>query len=168
MLAGCLPPPKMRLSNTNNPHGQRGVWWAAPAATALRGPVVGVEQRVSKNRVVQWLVDDRGVRRFEYRGGLRVSAGPPVSTEAYGSDFSVARPLIRMRFGNPDEPGWPGPALPPDQVRQLTGSADLAELLAQHWPDSNIDPPANMSPHEIEQAAEAAEITVFDLIKSGM
>ena len=39
--------------------------------------------------------------------------------------------MVQLRFGNPDEPGWPGPALPPDQVGQLTGSADLAELLAK-------------------------------------
>ena len=54
---GCLPPPDMRLSTGSLRGTQRGVWWSVSPGAGLHGPIVGVEQRLSNDRVRQWLAE---------------------------------------------------------------------------------------------------------------
>ena len=86
-VSGCLPPPRMELSHASTQAGHAGVWWSVPAGAVSSGPIIAVEQRLSHTRVRQWLIDDRGVRVFEYRRGRTASCGPPLSTSAQGDDF---------------------------------------------------------------------------------
>jgi hypothetical protein len=167
-LFGCLPPPRMELSAAARQGTQQGVWWHVAPTAALEAPVVGIEQPLSGSRVRQWLIDDRGIRLFDYRGGRAKTWSPPRSGQAPQGGFTVARSLIRARFGAEDEPGWPGPRLPADEVARLTGPADLVGLLRRHWGDRETDPPPGLTAHELEQAMEAARITLGDLLKSGM
>ena len=168
VAGGCLPPPRMRLSAGIDQSSQYGVWWSVAPRDAVGSPIAGIEQRLSGSRVRQWLIDDRGARCFEYRGRRSTGWGPPLATVAADGDFVVVRSLIRGLFGSDDGRGWPGPPLPVEEVNQLTGSADLVALLQRHWPTARTDPPAGLTPHEIAQAMEAAEITIGDLVQSGM
>ncbi|MCH7813476.1 MAG: hypothetical protein IID40_05590 [Planctomycetes bacterium] len=159
----------MELAEGRDPsQGDRGRWWCSLPSGGPDRPVVGVEQRVSSDRVRQWLLDDRGLRCFEYQDGRVSTHGPPVAGGAVEGDFALVVSLIRTRFGRPDEPGWPGPALPADEVARLTGSSDLVALLDRYWPTTRTDPPAGLTAHQISQAMETAEITVGDLLLSGM
>ena len=166
--SGCLPPPRMELSQSTAHGSDTGVWWYLPGSSAMRGPIVAVEQRLSPRRVRQWLLDDRGVRCFEYHGDETRRWGPPVSTRALGDDFAVVPSLVRARFGAADEPGWPGPPLPPEQIDRMTGSADLVTLLKHYWAAAQTDPPPGLTPHDVEQAMAGAKITVANLLKSDM
>ncbi len=168
LLAGCLPPPRMLLSEGVRQGGDHGVWWAVDGDRILRGPIVGVGQRLPGDRVRQWLVGDRGVRCFVHHAGGLAGWGPPLATEPLGDGFEVTASLIRARFGSGQEPGWPGPPLPADEVGQVKGSAELRAMLQRHWADARTEPPAGLTPHEIEQAMEAAQITILDLLKAGM
>ncbi len=172
VVPGCLPSPRMELSAISARGSRGGVWWSLPATARVRGPVVAVEQRIAPARVRQWVMDDRGVRVFDYRRDRLAGWGPPVPMYAAagspGDDFAVVRSLVGARFGRNDEPGWPGPAPPATEVGCMNGSDDLVAVLARHWPAARTDPPPGLSPHEIEQAFEAAEVTVGDLLKSGM
>jgi len=166
--AGCLPPPQMRLSPGIDARAQTGVWWSVAPDDGVGLPVAAVEQRLSESRVRQWLIDDRGVRCFEYRGRHSTSWGPPLANGAVDGDFGMIRSLVRSRFGAADEPGWPGPPLPVEEVNRLSGAADLIALFERHWPAGRTDPPADLHPHEIAQAMEAARITPGNLLKSGI
>lgn len=162
-----LPGPGMQLSAADRRGGDTGVWWHVAADDGLRSPVVGIEQRLSEEHVRQWLVDDRGVRRFEYHGGHLSGCGPPVSSAVVsGNPWPIAS-LIRRRFGASDEPGWPGPALPGEEVAKLTNAADLVALLQRRWASAQTDPPDGLSPHEVNLVMDAAEITLADLLASG-
>ena len=166
--SGCLPPPRMELSQNTTHGSQTGRWWYLPGSSAMRGPVVAVEQRLAPGRVRQWLLDDRGVRCFEYHGHEASGCGPPLSTRALGDDFAVVPSLVRARFGAAGEPGWPGPPLPPEQIDRMTGSADLVTLLKHYWAAAQTDPPPGLTPHDVEQAMAGAKITVANLLKSDM
>ncbi len=134
----------------------------------MGGPVVVVEQRVAARRVRQWLMDDRGLRYFDFRGSRATGWGPPVTTKALGDDFAVVVSLVRARFGLPDEPGWPGPPPPREEVDRITNTVGLVSLLEQHWAASRTDPPPNLTPHDVRQAMSGAEITVGNLLQSGI
>lgn len=165
---GCLPPPRMQLSAGIDRSLETGVWWSVTPQEGIGSPIAGIEQRFSRARVRQWLIDDRGVRCFEYRGRGSTGWGPPLASAAPDGDFATVRSLIRGRFGAGDEPGWPGPPLPVEEVNRLAGSADLVALLQRHWPAARTDPPADLTPHQIAQAMEAAEINFGNLLQSGM
>ena len=158
----------MRLSAAGRRGGDSGVWWQVAPGDGLRSPVVGVEERLSERHVRQWLVDDRGVRRFDYSGGRLARCGPPVSSAVVSQDSWPAASLIRRRFGASDEPGWPGPVLPGEEVAKLRNATELVALLQRHWASAQTDPPAGLTPHEINLAMDAAEITLADLLASGM
>ncbi|MHC4064074.1 MAG: hypothetical protein ACYSUQ_12850 [Planctomycetota bacterium] len=163
-----LPGPRIELSAEGVRSADSGVWWYAVSDQNLRPPVVGIEQPLSKGRVRQWLVDDRGLRCFEYRGRRPSHWGPPVPCVAVSGDFAVVASLIGRRFGAPDEPGWPGPPLPDEEVAELSGSVDLVQVLQRHWASTRTDPPLGLTAHEIDLAMDATEITIADLLKSGM
>ena len=173
-LASCagacvsLPGPRMELSAAGREDAPRGVWWYVAPDGGFHPPVVGIEQRLSKTRVRQWLVDDRGVRCFEYHGGRLSWWGPPLSGWTRREGFSVTASLIRRRFGRSDEPGWPGPPLPEQGAAELTGSADLVLFLQRHWAARQTDPPPGLSPHDIHLAMDAADLTMADLLAAGM
>ena len=159
----------MELAEASDPSpGDRGRWWCSLPCGRPGWPVVGVEQRISSDRVRQWLLDDRGLRCFEYQDGRVSTHGPPVAGGVVEGDFALVVSLIRTCFGRPDEPGWPGPALPADEVAGLTGSSDLVALLDCHWPTTRVDPPAGLTAHQISLAMDATEITLGDLLLSGM
>ncbi|MCP4251222.1 MAG: hypothetical protein GY778_29650 [bacterium] len=171
MGGGCvsLPGPKMELAEADDEvPADGGRWWWSQLSDAPGRPVVGVEQRVSPDRVRQWLIDDRGVRCFEYQDGRVATHGPPVGGGVVEGDFGLVISLIRTRFGRSDEPGWPGPALPADEVARLIGTRDLVTLLDRHWPATRSDPPAGLTAHQIRQAMDASEITLDDLLVSGL
>jgi hypothetical protein len=158
----------MELSQAIDRSPNAGVWWYVTPRPEPAPPIVGVEQRLSASQVRQWLIDDRGVRCFEYQGRSSTGWGPPLATGGTQGDFAVVRSLIRARFGADDDPGWPGRPLPAQEVDRLDGSADLVALLQRHWPAARTDPPDDLTPHQIAQAMEAAEITLGDLLQSGM
>ena len=159
----------MRLATSINPGAEGGTWWYVERSAGSRGPIVGVEQRVSRKHVRQWLLDDRGVRCFDYHGrNDHPYWGPPLPTTVFSDDFSIVPSLVRARFGNADEPGWPGPRLPLDEVNAVRDSGGLVDLLERHWPDTQTAPPAHMTAHAIAQAMEAAKITISDVAKVGM
>ena len=165
LAGGCLPPPEMHLCDGSDSRRTAGVWWSADRDDVLRGPIIGVEQRLSGTQVRQWLIDDRGARCFEYRHGKLCGWSTPAPTRPLGVDFAVVRSLARSCFGFGKDAGWPGPPLPRQEVDRLTGTADLAVLLERHWADARRDPPPGMTAHEIEQAMGAADLTVGDLLE---
>ncbi len=165
---GCLPPPRMRLSEGIARSPVSGVWWSATRGQGNRSPIAGIEQRLTVARVRQWLIDDRGVRCFEYQGRASAGWGPPLATGVVDGDFAVIRSLVRARFGAADEPGWPGPPLPAQRVNRLAGTDDLIALLDDLWPTARTNPPADMTPHQIGQAMGAARVSVDDLLHGGL
>lgn len=168
VVAGCLPPPRMELSAASRRASAPGVWWWLPP-TRHGGPaVVGVEQRVSPQRVRQWLIDDSGVRSFDYRMNHLADWGPPLPASPMGDDFAVVPSLVRGRFGADHGPGWPGPSLPENEVDGLRDAAGLAAVLGRHWQAGRTDPPAGWAAHDVRQAMEAARVTLGDLLKTAM
>jgi hypothetical protein len=165
LVAGCLPPPRMELSPAAQQHHSAGVWWYVTPEARPRSPVVVVEQVISEARVRQWLLDNRGIRVFEYRGGRLQSWGPPVPSTASKSGYRTVRSLVQARFGCEMEPGWPGPPLPSDAVSGTRDTADLVRLLRRHWPDAQVDPPAGLSPHDVAEAMVATKVTVANLLQ---
>jgi hypothetical protein len=165
LVAGCLPPPRMELSQATRRRPDKGVWWYVTPEARPRSPVVAVEQVLSESRVRQWLLDNRGIRVFEYRGGRLQSWGPPVSSVASTASYRTVRSLVQARFGCENEPGWPGPPLPSDAVSGTRDSADLVSLLRRHWADAQVDPPAGLSAHDVSEAMVAAKVTVSNLLQ---
>jgi hypothetical protein len=155
----------MELSQAARQHHSRGVWWYVTLQASPRSPVIAVEQVLSESRVRQWLLDNRGIRVFEYRGGRLQSWGPPVPSVASRTSYATVRSLVEARFGDENEPGWPGPPLPSDAVLATKDSADLVSLLQHHWADALVDPPAGLSPHDVSEAMVATKVTVSNLLQ---
>ncbi len=165
---GCLPAPHMELATKLEPAPSKGVWWVAIDEPAVNGPIVGVEQYISPSQTRQWLIDNRGVRFFDYDGKTVSNSSAPLSTVALDGDFDVVPSLVRSQFGHPQPSAWPGPRLPQEEVDQMQCSADLVALLSQHWADSQTMPPRSLAGHTISNAMEFAKFTISDLMKSGM
>ncbi|MFQ5491795.1 MAG: hypothetical protein ACE5GE_13835 [Phycisphaerae bacterium] len=168
-LTGCpqLNSPRIELSKANRSNPHAGLWWAVPTPGG-DGPIVGIEQRLGDGRLRQWLVDNRGVRVFEFRGGQANRWSAPLSTFALDGDFAIVPSLVRARFGVADEPGWPGPRLPADEASGLKHTGDLVDLLARHWPDTRTDPPADLTPAKLRQALIDGKLTLGDLLNAGI
>lgn len=165
LVTGCLPPPRMELSPATRQHRSTGVWWYVTPEASPRSPVVAVEQVLSESRVRQWLLDNRGIRVFEYRGGRLRSWGPPVPSTASQTGYRSVRSLVQARFGCETEPGWPGPPLPSEAVSGTRDSADLVQLLRHHWADAQVEPPVGLTPHDVSEAMVAAKVTVANLLQ---
>jgi len=167
---GCLrlAGPELQLSSAPATKQKSGCWWVIEPDGPSSQAVVGVEQRLSADDVRQWLISNGGVRVLDYRGGQLTRSSPPLPCRATEGEFDLAVSLIRARFGNLDEPGWPGPRLPGDEVAALHGAADLAALLSSFWPDARTEPPAGFDPHGVAQTLEAGEVTLGDLLRAGM
>jgi hypothetical protein len=163
--AGCLPPPHMELSQATRQRPDHGVWWYVTPEARPRSPVVVVEQVLSESRVRQWMLDNRGIRVFEYHDGQLRSWGPPVPSVASRASYRTVRSLVEARFGCETEPGWPGPPLPSGAVSATRDSADLVALLRLHWADAQVDPPAGLSSHDVSEAMVATKVTVGNLLQ---
>jgi len=158
----------MQLSSAPATEQKSGCWWVIHRDGPSSPAIVGVEQRLSADDVRQWLMSDGGVRVLDFRGGRLARSSPPLPSQAAEGEFDVAVSLIRAKFGNPDEPGWPGPLLPEEEVAALRGAADLAVLLEHCWPDTRTEPPPGVDPHGVAQALEAGEVTLGELLRAGM
>lgn len=158
---GCAQPSQMRLARTPSTNPGELVWWNVTFASGVRAPIIGIEIPQRGSETDQWILADRGVRRFQYRGARLVAAGPPLSTVPSPDDLEQAR-------------GWllhflpvaaPPRTLPPREVADAASVNALLELLHRHWPDVLVEPPARLTPDKIAREIEAFPHGVLLLLK---
>jgi len=128
------------------------IWWCAVFDGDVRAPIVGIELNSSDRRTEQWLLTDRGVRRYRSEGTkVAAAAGPPLPTGALPEDLDQVRGWLTHYL-----PGVaPSHALPTQAVASAGGMADIVDLLDACWPDRRIDPPAGITPYEIASETES-------------
>ncbi len=88
---GCAAPGRMHAVGPVSPNEHDLVWWSVEEAAGAVAPVIGVEIRGRTEETDRWLLTDRGVRCYRYRGAQLIGVGPPLPTNPTSEEFTQTR-----------------------------------------------------------------------------
>jgi hypothetical protein len=166
----CSERPNMQLGRAETPPPADLAWWYVSFDDGPRAPIVGVEIPQVGPCTDQWILADRGVRRFRYTGSRLTAAGPPLPTSPTPSDIDPVRqwlcaylPRVAPQRALPTE-ALRRPLLEPSAGPAKLTMQEVVALLRDYWPDAQIRPPAGMSPLEIADQIEAFPHGVTELL----
>ena len=158
--AGCAQRSRMRLARTGAVDSHELAWWYATFSDGVRAPIIGIEIPKGGSETDQWILTDRGVRRFRYRSRALIAAGPPIPTTASPGDLEQTRGWLLHYL----PAAAPRRALPRERVTQAASAAEFVELLRANWPDVLVDPPARLTPRKIAHEIEAFPHGIAELL----
>ena len=150
----------MQLARTAAENPRQAAWWSVACEVGVRAPLVGIEVPAAGGHTDQWILANRGIRCFRYRGTVLVESGPPVPTvQVPGDEEQLRRWLL---YALPQvAPRW---SLSPEAIGQVHGAADLTELLRRSRPDDEVPPPAGLTAYEIGRELESFQHGVAELL----
>lgn len=150
----------MQLARTAAENPRRVAWWSVACEAGVRAPLVGIEVPAEGGHTDQWILANRGIRCFRYRGAVLVAAGPPVPTDQVPGDEEQLRrwllfflPQVAVRW-----------SLSPEAVGQVNSTAELTHLLRRSRPADEVPPPAGLTAYEIGRELESFQHGVAELL----
>ena len=161
-VGGCAAPGRLQVIGPVPQNGHDLVWWSVGAADGAVAPVpvIGVEICAEAAQTERWLLTDRGVRCYRYRGNQLIGVGPPLPTGATPEEFAETRNWLGAYLPHV----MPQRTLPAAPVAGLTSMAEVLALLHAQWADRKVDPPAPWTARELTHEVEEFRHGIAELL----